>query len=360
MPFQIIRNDITKMRVDAIVNTASPHVDYGTGIDKAIYEAAGVEELMAKRREIGEMQRGSSAITEGFNLPAKYIIHTVGIFWKGGKENEEQILRSCYKTVFQIAEEYKLNSLAIPLLASGNYGFPKGVAIRIALSEIEAFMLNSDLELYLVVFDDKAFSLSTELYGDIDSYISDNYVDEITLDEYPEDFWEKHKKVEGYTSSHLEHPASNSLITGPSIESASHEEEERKKSKANRSLDDVIKNLDKSFMELVYYYADEKGLSDVEVQRKANLDRKAYSKLKCGTTKTPKKTTALALAVALELNLDQTKDLLSRVGLALSPCNKLDLIVEYFIEREAYDIYYINSALYDHGQELLGMQLPEV
>ena len=359
MPFQIIRNDITKMKVDAIVNTASPHVEYGPGIDKAVYEAAGVDELLAKRKEIGEIPRGSSVITEGYNLPAKYIIHTVGISWKGGKENEEDILRNCYKSVFQIAEEYELNSLAIPLLASGNYGFPKGIAIRIALSEIEAFMAKSDLELYLVVFDDKAFSLSSELYGDIEAYISDNYVDEKTLDEYPENFWEEHEGYSNHLLTFERGIPAGAIISGALVSKLQKKEKGTKSSKDSRSLDDVVKELDKTFMELVYYYADEKGLTDVEVQRRANLDRKAYSKLKCGTTKTPKKSTALALAIALELNLDQTKDLLSRAGLALSPCSKRDIIVEYFIKREAYDIFIINGALYDHGQELLGMQILE-
>ena len=127
--------------------------------------------------------------------------------------------------------------------------------------------------------------------------------------------------------------------------------------KSPKSLDDVVSNLDKTFMEMVFSFADEKGMTDVEVQKRANLDRKAFSKLKCGTTKNPSKGTALALAVALELNLDETKDLLSRAGFALSPCSKQDLIVQYFIEREAYDIYAINVALFEHGEQLLGTQI---
>ena len=363
MPFQIIRNDITKMEVDAIVNTASPHVEYGPGIDKAVYEAAGVEELMAKRKEIGEIPRGSSVITEGFNLPAKYIIHTVGIAWKGGNDNEEEILRSCYRTVFQVAEQNNIESLAIPLLASGNYGFPKGIAIRIALSEIEAFMVDSDMDLYLVVFDDKAFSLSSELYGDIETYISENYVDEKTQDEYPDDFWDHHERGTVVLGASVGGASLLNPLGAVASKKAQKKEqkrleelrkEEEKRRASERSLDDVIGNLDKTFMEMVFSFADEKGMSDVEVQRKANLDRKAFSKLKCGTTKTPRKSTALALAIALELNLDETKDLLSRAGLALSPCSKQDVIVKYFIEREAYDIFEINFVLDEHGEECLG------
>ena len=185
MPFQIVRNDITKMHVDAIVNTANPMPGYGAGIDTAVYEAAGIKELLAKRHEIGMIECGHSVLTEGYKLPAKYIIHTVGTAWQGGSYGEEAIVRHCYKSVFKVAVENGIESLAIPLLASGSYGFPKGIALRIALSEIEAFMANHDLELYLVVFDEKSFSLSSELYGDIDEYINENYVEEKTSEEYP-------------------------------------------------------------------------------------------------------------------------------------------------------------------------------
>lgn len=374
MPFQIVRNDITKMHVDAIVNTANPIPGYGAGIDTAVYEAAGVKELLAKRHEIGMIERGHSVITDGYKLPAKYIIHTVGTAWQGGSYGEEDIIRNCYRSVFQVAEENGIESLAIPLLASGSYGFPKGIALRIALSEIEAFMADHDLELYLVVFDEKSFSLSSELYGDIDEYINDNYVEEKTSEEYPSSYQVRDERP---------------LLSAPSFTGSAFANTFRKESEKGRkrkgtakeaeayadfeeadaceticaaplvekSLDDVVKNLDKTFMELVFSFADERGMTDVEVQKKANLDRKAFSKLKCGTTKNPSKSTALALAVALELSLDDTKDLLSRAGLALSPCSKQDVIVQYFIEREAYDIYEINVALFEHGEQLLGNQV---
>jgi len=328
MPFQIVRNDITKMHVDAIVNTANPMPGYGAGIDSAVYEAAGKDKLLAKRHEIGPIEPGTSVITDGYSLPAKFIIHTVGTAWQGGKAGEEDIIRSCYRSVFDIAVNNDITSLAIPLLASGSYGFPKGIALRIALSEIEAFMSESDMDVYLVVFDEKSVSLSSELYGDIDEYINDNYVEE---------------KIEAAFEDEEEMLSSDMCLSAPILEE-------------ERSLDDVVNNLDKTFMELVFSFADAKGLTDVEVQKKANLDRKAFSKLKCGTTKNPSKSTALALAVALELNLDDTKDLLSRAGLALSPCSKQDVIVQYFIEKEAYDIYEINVALFEHGEPLLGTQ----
>ena len=334
MPFQIVRNDITKMHVDAIVNTANPMPGYGAGIDTAIYEAAGVKELLAKRQEIGVIDRGCSVITDGYKLPARYIIHTVGTAWQGGAHGEEDIIRNCYRSVFRVALNNGIESLAIPLLASGSYGFPKRIALRIALSEIEAFMADHDMELYLVVFDEKSFSLSSELYGDIDAYINDNYVEE------------KVKKEYCGSASWLGSQAEDFAIMSP----------RPARYKRAGSLEDAVKNLDKTFMELVFSFADDRGLTDVEMQKRANLDRKAFSKLKCGTTKNPSKSTALALAIALELNLDDTKDLLSRAGLALSPCSKQDIIVQYFIEREAFDIYAINIALFEHGEQLLGTQ----
>ena len=381
MPFQIVRNDITKMHVDAIVNTANSMPGYGAGIDSAVYEAAGKDKLLAKRHEIGAIDRGTSVITDGYQLPAKYIIHTVGTAWQGGKEGEEDIIRSCYRSVFKVASENDISSLAIPLLASGSYGFPKGIALKIALSEIEAFMSVSDMDVYFVVFDEKSVSLSSELYGDIDEYINDNYVDEKNQVDYPDSYGRTESVVQRSESfagrlasigavprllkANKTEKRKVSNKKAESIEAAFEDEEDMLSSdmclsapilEEERSLDDVVNNLDKTFMELVFSFADAKGLTDVEVQKKANLDRKTFSKLKCGTTKNPSKATALALAIALELDLDDTKDLLSRAGLALSPCSKQDVIVQYFIEKEAYDIYEINVALFEHGEQLLGTQ----
>jgi O-acetyl-ADP-ribose deacetylase (regulator of RNase III) len=380
MPFQIVRNDITKMRVDAIVNTANPLPLYGDGIDTAVYEAAGVEKLLSERKKIGVIGRGKSVITKGFDLPAKYIIHTVGTRWCGGDEGEEEIIRSCYGSVFRVAVENGIESLAIPLLASGSYGFPKGIALRIALSEIEAFLKDNDMEIYLVVFDEKSFALSTELYGDIDEYINDNYVEEKTDLEYgggrPR---EKRRNLfrrsaknrasfgaleeESFTSESCMLMSDSSMDLSPMTGAVPKMDAVHVTGAApmmgaapmaKKSLEDVVKNLDKTFMELVFSFADERGFTDLEVQKRANLNRKAFSKLKCGTTQTPSKSPALAFAVALKLNLDETKDLLSRAGFALSPCSRQDLIVQYFIEKEAYDIYEINVALFEHGEQTLG------
>lgn len=348
MPFQIIRNDITKVSVDAIVNPANPLPKYGAGIDTAIYHAAGRKELLEKRTEIGEMTPGTSAVTPGFKLPAKYIIHTVGTFWADGKSGEEDIIRKCYRSAFDCALECGAESIAFPLLASGSYGFPKDVALKIALSEIHSFLDVNEMDVYLVVFDRKSVLLSGELYGDIDSYIDENYVETVKRREY-------------FGSTPFGRVGRNAAVESSceameSVESTESIKFRENKSAARspRSLEDVIRNLDKTFMELVFDFADAKGINDVQLQKRANLDKRAYSKLKCGTTRKPSQSTALALAIGLELNLDETKDLLSRAGLALSPCSRQDLIVQYFIEREVYDIDEINLALFDHGQPLLG------
>ncbi len=339
MALQIVRSDITIMDVDAIVNPANPLPEYGAGIDAAVYKAAGVKELLEARSKIGEVVPGQAFVTDGFKLPAKYIIHTVGAPWQGGALHEEDTLRACYRQVFKLALKRGVESLAIPLLGSGSYGFPKGIALRIALSEIYAFLGGADMSIFLVVFDKKSYLLSAELYGDIDAYISENYVEDTLEAEYGD---------ERRLGPRVRYEMAECCMA-PMEDLAEPEIGDKP-----RSLDEVVKNLDKTFMELVYMFADRRGLTDAEVQRRANIDRKAYSKLKCGTTKNPSKSTALALAVALELNIDETKDLLSRAGLALSPCSKQDLIVQYFIERGAYDIYQINVALFEHGEKLLG------
>ena len=292
VPFRIVRNDITRMQVDAIVNTANPLPCYGPGTDAAVYEAAGSEKLLAERLKIGVIKPGHSVMTKGFDLPAKYIIHTVGTPWQGGGHEEESIIRSCYKSIFGIVSDNNIESLAIPLLASGSYGFPKGIALRIALSEIEQFMAGHDTELYLVVFDEKSFSLSEELYGDIDDYITDNYVEEKLFSPLPPPGASFPASANMAGSAPLQAKArfspfkfsgrekritSDRIDAEPTVFECAEEPLPAacKASADSRSLDDVINNLDKTFMELVFSFADAKGMTDVEVQKKANLDRKA-------------------------------------------------------------------------------------
>ena len=386
MPFQIVRNDLSKMKVDAIVGAADPADGSGAGTGAV----------------------GTASIRPSHDLPAAYIIRTVGTAWKGGSSGEEEILRSCYRSALELASEHDLTSIAFPLLASDSYGFPEGVALRLLLPEVEAFLEKHDTDVYLVVPEERAFGLSGERYGDIDSYIDAHYVEkerpgaDMPVPGFfgaapgfptapvlhaakarptaPVPLTEQVKRSGGLL--HAWKPVSAARGAQPREEAERYSDAEQcadiepledadpgagaeplgsvcASFSMARSLDDCLLDLQKSFMELVFSYADAREMSDVEVQKRANLDKRAFSKLKCGNTRNPSKTTALALAVALRLNLDETKDLLARAGLALSPCSRQDLIVQYFIEHEAYDIHEINIALFEHGETPLGSQAKE-
>lgn len=335
MPFQIIRNNIIKVKADAIVNTANPGVAIGGGVDSAIYEAAGSDRLFAERVKIGELERGQAAVTPAFALNAKYIIHTVGPVWLNGESGEFDQLRLCYTNSLKLAKEYHCGSIAFPLISTGIYGFPKDKALQIAISVISDFLLQNDMSIYLVVFDKEAFELSGKLFDGIEEFIDANYVEMNLKEEYSSPFYEPREVSQGkFIEEELER------ITKPCS--------------APRSLDDVMKQIGESFQERLLRLIDERQLSDVEVYKKANLDRKLFSKIRCNTDYKPKKKTAVALAIALELSLDETRDLLGRAELALSPSNKFDLIIEYFIENEVYDVYTINMALFKHDQPMLG------
>jgi len=363
MPYQIVRNDITQMKVDAIVNTANARPGYGAGIDAAVYKAAGEEELLAEREKIGVMEKGTSAVTPGFKLPVKYIIHTVGSPWVDGKSGEEDTLRSCYKSAFALAEKLKVNTLAVPLLASGSFGYPKGIALRVALSELEAFLQESDMTIYLVVFDKRAYELSNELYGDIDSYISEHRVEEKSKEEYKLfSAIEPRKNRRGFVGANLRNEAFVQDFS--EMRYACEAEIEDKcdalaapKAAEKQSLEEVIIKKGKTFVELLAFYTDQRGLTDAQLQKKANVDRRTFSKIRCGKTKAPSKITIFAFAIALELNLDETKDLLASAGLAFAPSELTDLIIQYFIEKEIYNVGAINIALFEHDQPCLGADL---
>ena len=184
MPFEIVRNDITRMKVDAIVNTANPKPKYSSGTDTAVYKAAGEEELLAERKKIGHMNEGDVAITPGFNLPAKYIIHAVSPFYMGGDQGEEEKLRSCYRKSLQLAKENGIKSISFPLISTGGFGYPKEEGMRIAVDEINAFLLGNDMEIFLVVFDTKATHLGEKIYPGLEAYIDHNYVMDASETEY--------------------------------------------------------------------------------------------------------------------------------------------------------------------------------
>lgn len=329
MPFEIVRNDIVNMKVDAIVNTANPKPIIGDGTDRAIHCKAG-ERLLLARKEIGDIVIGEAAITPAFDLDANYVIHTAGPIWRDGKSGEEALLASCFKNSLRLAKEKDCESIAFPLISSGSYGFPKPIALQIAVREISAFLLENEMQVYLVVFGKQSFELSEKLFKSVSSYIDENYVSDKMSLEYGK------SKVRRFDYEKM-------LLSESSYEITS----------KMPNLDGMLNNLDKAFSETLLDLIDRTGKKDSEIYKRANVDRKLFSKIRNNVNYKPSKATALAFAIALELDLDETSDLLSRAGYALSQSSKFDVIVKYFIENKKYDIFEINSALFRFDQPLL-------
>jgi O-acetyl-ADP-ribose deacetylase (regulator of RNase III) len=318
MPLTIIRNDLTKVKADAIVNTANKTLTPGGGVCGAVFAAAGREALAAECAKIGGCQPGQAVITGAHALPAKYIIHTVAPVWRGGGHGEAATLAACYTASLGLAVKHGCRSVAFPLIASGVRGYPKDAALSAAVSTIGEFLMKHELTVFLVVFDQKAYALSGKLFADIQSYIDQHYVDE-----------------------HFEERR-----LAPT--------EEKMAAIAPKTLEDALKRLDESFSRRLLRLIAEKGRTQVETYKKANLDRKLFSKIRKSEHYLPTKATALALAVALELNLAETNDLLARAGLTLSHSNRFDLIIEYFIQAGRYNIFEINETLFCQDLPLLG------
>ena len=333
MPFEIVRNDITKMQVDAIVNTANPRPVIGAGTDSRIHEAAGPKLLLA-RQAIGPIAVGCAAVTPAFNLQAKYVIHTVGPVWDGGSYDEETLLRNCYDNALKLALEHRCKSIAFPLISAGNYGFPKDKALQIAISAFSAFLLDHEMQIYMVVFNRDAYKLSEKLFTHIASYIDQNYVDICELASYGAE-----ERICASRHRQDRMACERSMPCTPKA----------------LSLEDMLKQADAGFTEKLLELIDKTGKKDSEVYKKANISKQHFSKIRNNPNYKPTKPTAIALALALELNLEDTKDLLERAGYALTNSSKFDLIIRYFIEQGNYNVVEINLALYEFDQTLLGV-----
>lgn len=330
MPFKIIRNDITKMKTDAIVNAANINLQMGGGVCGAIFNAAGPEELQKECNSIGKINVGEAVITGGYKLDAGYIIHTVGPIWRGGDYNEENLLYNAYKSSLDLALKNNIKSISFPLISSGIYGYPKDKALGIAISAIGEFLLKHEMDVYLVVYGKDTVLLSEKIFSKIEKYIDDNYIGETD------------RRLENYELQNISYEIENSFF-------------EIGFPKKMRKLEDVLEQVEETFSEMLLRLIDEKGMTDVEAYKNANVDRKLFSKIRSKKDYRPSKITAVAFAISLKLNLDETKDLLSRAGYALSPSSKFDLIIKYHIEEGSYDIYKINEALFSFDQTLLGV-----
>jgi len=333
MPLEIVRNDITTMAVDAIVNAANETLLGGGGVDGSIHRAAGPE-LLAECRTLGGCKTGNAKITKAYRLPCKHVIHTVGPVWNGGKYGERERLVSCYRTSLELAKAYKCETVAFPLISSGIYGYPKAQALRVAVDTIGEFLMENDMTVYIVIFDRNAYEISGRLFADIAEYIDDNYVDE-----HSDSRRERLRRI-----NRLESKAMVCEDAVPDFMAMS----------VAGGLDDILIELDAGFSETLLKLIDRTGKKDSEIYKKANVDRKLFSKIRNNPDYKPSKATAIAFAIALELSLEETKDLIARAGFALSHSSKFDVIIEYFIKQKKYDIFEINEALFAFDQSLLG------
>lgn len=403
MPFKIVRNDITKMNTEAIVNTANDHISVGTGCDSAVYMAAGYDELLKYREEkSGFVPEGDAFITPGFKLQAKYIIHAVSPLYMGGDQGEEVKLRSCYRKSLQLAKENGIKSISFPLISTGGFGYPKEEGMRIAVDEINAFLLSNEMDIFLVVFDTKATQLGEKIYPGLEAYIDHNYVKEAREEEYGDAYFgsmrpsepgydrylsnaqmierrtrrnaeaQRREKSEFSTSalptSSAFPKASKSSFTGSIFK-----KEQAKKSVSDEALQvdeccecdeapffdfeeqhesklqERIRHMSDTYSEYLMYLIRERHMENAEVWKRAIVDKKIFSKIKNNVNYHPNKLTALCLCVGAKLNLDESKDLLARAGYALSPCDKTDIIFSYFIENEIYDMIELDIQLEEHG-----------
>ena len=328
MPLQIVRNDITTMKVDAIVNAANESLLGGGGVDGAIHRAAGPE-LLAECRTLNGCKTGQAKITKGYRLPAKFVIHTVGPIWRGGGHGERELLVSAYRSSLELALAGGCETVAFPLISSGVYGYPKDQALKVAVDTIGEFLLSHDMTVYLVIFDRAAYTIGGKLFADIAAYIDDRYVETHT------DSRETQRRRMAMASMPMA-AAEQAAATAPS------------------GLDEALSKLDESFSQMLLRKIDECGMTDAQCYKKANIDRKLFSKIRSDVHYKPSKPTAMAFAVALELPLVEAREMLEKAGFAFSHASKFDIIVEYFIAHQNYNIFEINEALFAFDQSLLG------
>ncbi len=351
MPLEIIRADITTLHVDAIVNAANETLLGGGGVDGAIHRAAGPQ-LLAECRTLGGCKTGEAKLTRGYHLPAKYVIHTVGPVWQGGGCGEEALLTAAYRNSLLLAEEHHCESVAFPLISAGVYGYPKAQAIRVAVNTISAFLTDHELRVLLVIFDRAAFQISEQLFAGVQAYIDQHYVDAHTDDRSLQ-----LRRMERYAAA--KRPAFDQApscceeaapyaapFPGTCGQSAAEGSES--------DLQHLLQQLDEGFADMLFRKIDEKGMKDSDCYKRANVDRKLFSKIRSNPQYRPSKATALAFAVALELSPEETAELLQKAGYALSHASKFDVIVEYFILHRNYNIFEINEALFAFDQKLLG------
>ena len=377
MPFEIIRNDIANVKADAIVNTANPRPVVGAGTDAAIHHKAGPGLLQA-RREIGDITVGQCAITPAYGLDARYVIHTVGPVWVDGAHGEKQLLESCFRNSLEMAAEYDCSSIAFPLISSGIYGFPRHEALQIAVQTFSHFLMDHDMQIYLVVWDKDAFRLSEKLFDGVRSFIDEHYIEEkrftygffMSGDASPRRRREQENQAicDAMCPQESQFHRSSLPTQSAGVRSKSTSPQPCFLAKKQPccplptahadtppSLDELLKNTDAGFTETLLKLIDETGKKDSEIYKRANVSKQHFSKIRNNPDYKPTKATALAFAIALELDLDQTQDLIGRAGYALTNSSKFDVIITYFITIKNYDMFDINMTLFQFDQMTLGV-----
>lgn len=412
MPLLMIRQDITKMNVDAVVNPSNPRLQAGRGTSNEIFAAAGRKKLEKACQRIGHCEPESAVITKGYNLPAKYIIHTAGPVWDETAYNQTASLYNTYTAALELAKEHKIKSIAFPLLSSGSYRYPKNIALKAGISAISDFLMENDMTVYMVVYDKESLNISKKLFESVREYIDDNYVekknakandlketriytdvsgsvettiiepgvsannqygtrnisdeksskptdisqileadewldydDEIfdSVPNYDDEIFDSAPNYDdeiSYNTPNYDDKISNN---GPSLDDT-----------ATLNLDELLKKVNETFSDMLLRLIDESGMTDAQVYKKANIDRRLFSKIRSNSDYKPTKKTALAFAIALELSYDKTQDLLMKAGYTFSNASKFDVIVAYFIVHGKYDIFEINEVLFYYEQPIIG------
>jgi O-acetyl-ADP-ribose deacetylase (regulator of RNase III) len=333
------------MRVDAIVNTTNEKMVGYSGVDLTIHTAAGAG-FDAECEKLAPLGLGEAKISKAYKLPCKYVIHTAGPVWQGGLNGESILLRSCYIESLKLAIKYKCQSVAFPLISSGVYGYPKDQVLRFAIQAVTEFLFDHELTVYICVFDRDSYSFSQKLFADIKEFIDDEYAEE-QCEEQDEPFESNFKRrFRGYRRMEA---CSEALAPQPMMAEC------QQSAVKGRALREYLKHMDKSFSEMLFDLIDKSGMTDVECYKKANVDKRTFSKIKSNKNYKPSKQTIVAFAISLKLDMDTTQELLATAGFTLSKSKVFDQIIRYFILNENYDIFEINEALFEFDQQLLGV-----
>lgn len=350
MPLQIIRNDLTRMACDAVVNPTDEQLSGSGGLDAQLHRAAGPA-LDRACAALGRCEPGEAVLTEGFDLPSRSIIHTVGPRWVDGDHGERETLASCYRAALALALEQNLSSIAFPIIAAGTFGFPKAEALEIAVREIRAFLSEHEMEVFLVVFNRECYEISAERHARVQSFIDQTYVDARTG-------LLNHRRSESAPVS-FEQAVFSSRDEAPSAPAArpASRPARPQRPRPSAQAEDLFRPdraLDETFSQMLLRKIDESGMTDAQCYKKANVSRKLFSKIRNDPYYRPSKPTAVAFALALELDLNETREMLMKAGFALSHSQRFDVIIEYFIRERVFDVLVVNETLFDFDQQLLG------